>query len=447
MHQADTIHAVASLQDKLERIFTMRKGDRVQWDQAAFLRLLESLGRPHYHLPPILHVAGTNGKGSIVALLRSILEAAGYKVHAYTSPHLLRVNERIYLSGTEISDSYLEHLLDEVLDKAGDDVLSFFEVITGVAFKAFSDVPADVLLLEVGMGGRLDCTNVVPEKLVSVISRISLDHTDYLGTRVEDIAREKAGIMMKDVPAVVGCQGEAGKSIVQVLREIAAGKGAPILVCGDDWDVKASGRDDILFSYQGEDFTYPRPILAGVHQVYNAGAALAALSSVAEILPVSEKSIRKGLSQVFWPGRLQRIKAGALGLPEGSELWLDCGHNDSAGEVLAEQVKLWHEADGKSLSLVVGMLGSKDARSFLEPLLRHVDSVHLVGIEGEQSCFSPEALRDLVHLYMGNIAVPVNIHDNLKEALGIIAQDSDKPQRILVAGSVYLAGDFMRLLP
>ena len=208
MHKADLHHSNQSLQLKLEKIFQLRRTrSAVNWDREKYLDLLQHFGNPHAHLPPVIHVAGTNGKGSIIAMLRAVCEAAGMRVHCYTSPHLVQINERIVLAGKEIDDDLLESLIDEALGYIGDAPLSFFEVSTAIAFKAFSQVPADVLLLEVGMGGALDCTNVIEKSLVSVISRISMDHTQFLGDTIEEIAAQKSGIIKPGLPCIIGYQG------------------------------------------------------------------------------------------------------------------------------------------------------------------------------------------------------------------------------------------------
>ncbi|MCB1783037.1 MAG: bifunctional folylpolyglutamate synthase/dihydrofolate synthase [Alphaproteobacteria bacterium] len=448
MHKADLVHDNLSLQQKLEQIFVLRKSSRVNWDQAGYFALLERLGNPQNNVPPVLHVAGTNGKGSMVALLRAVLEAAGYKVHAYTSPHLLRVNERIYLAGQEISDSYLEHLIDEVLAFEESRNLSFFEIMTALAFKAFRDVSADVLLLETGMGGRLDCTNVVEKPLATLISRVSMDHMEFLGDTLEGIAAEKAGIIKAGVPCVAGYQGDGDAVVSRILIEAAQEKAAPLSLFGRDWRIAPDGSGGLRFSFDGEEHLWPWPGLEGVHQMYNAGAVLTALDLVKDVLPVSEKSMRKGFAAVSWPGRLQRFPAEAAGMPEDCVLWLDCGHNDSAGLALAAQAKLWAVgSDPRPLHLVLGMLGRKDVRAFLEPLWPFLASVRHVPISFEPSCLSAQAFEEIVRGFSSDQAgIYTGSFDSLQAALQDVVQDHAGPCRVLVAGSVYLAGDFMRLV-
>lgn len=421
----------------------MRTKSRVNWDQDGYRRLLAALGDPQHDLPPVIHVAGTNGKGSIVAMLRAIYEAAGYRVHAYTSPHLLRMNERIVLGGEEIGDEQLERRIDDVLEKAEGAPLSFFEITTALALKAFAENPADVLLLETGMGGRLDCTNVVEKPLAAIISRVSMDHTEFLGDTIEKIAAEKAGIIKPGVPCVAGYQGKNGASVLNVLQKAAQAKGASFYACGADWDVRETADEKMLHSFQGKTTKWPVPALAGAHQLCNAGAVLTALQVTGATRPVSRESCVKGLQSIRWPGRLQRLPVAAFGLSESAQVWLDCGHNDSAGEMLAQQAASWAARDPMPLHLVVGMLGTKDARRFLEPLLPHSGSVHLVPVEGESSCLSEDGLRHV--LVMSGYDRGMRRHESVAAALESFRGAGSAPFRLLIAGSVYLAGNVLRL--
>jgi dihydrofolate synthase/folylpolyglutamate synthase len=317
MHQADLRHPRPSLQKKLLALYQLRTGSKVNWDATAYRTLLRDMGEPHKKLPPVIHVAGTNGKGSIVAFLRAMLEAQGYRVHAYTSPHLLRVNERIRLAGEDITDNLLERMIDEVYAQHSLAGLSFFEITTALAFRAFSAVPADVLLLEVGMGGRLDCTNVIEDPLVSVISRISYDHTEFLGGTLADIAAEKGGILKAGRPCVVGAQGpeDDTRGVLGVLETLADERSTPLLVYGRDWRSFESG-GQMVFEARGERNVYPLPGLAGAHQILNAGAALMALRVVGDALPVSEEAKAQGLRRVVWPGRMQGLSRCLWGCPK-----------------------------------------------------------------------------------------------------------------------------------
>lgn len=442
MHVSDLRHTNPTLREKLERLYALRTRSRMNWDAQGYRTLLHNMGDPHLRLPPVIHIAGTNGKGSIVAFLRAILEAQGYRVHAYTSPHLQRVNERIVLAGEEISDARLEGLIDEVQAQHKLEDLSFFEITTAIAFKAFAETPADILLLEVGMGGRLDCTNVIEAPLVSVISRISRDHTEFLGEDIAQIAREKAGIIKPGRPCVLSAQAEGadGDAVLAAVAETAGALGAPLYAFGRHWLSHAS-KDGIIFEHGAERLYLPAPGLCGAHQMINAGAAIMALRLVSDALVVSGESISLGLRNVRWNGRLQRFEGRAFGLGEHTEVWLDSGHNDSAGEVLAQMIRGWAADDPKPVRLVLGMLAHKDVRGFLAPLARLVDGIYLTPIQGEPQGLTPARLREAAGDLTGSCAVQA--YGSLPEALE--AANSAGPCRLLVAGSVYLAGDFLRL--
>lgn len=404
--------------------------------------MLRNMGDPHLRLPPVIHVAGTNGKGSIVAFLRAILEAQGNRVHTYTSPHLQRVNERIVLAGAEISDAYLERLIDEAQAQHNLADLSFFEITTAIAFEAFAETPADVLLLEVGMGGRLDCTNVIASPLVSIISRISRDHTEFLGEEIAQIALEKAGIIKPGRPCVLSAQadGADGDAVLRAVVEAAGAARAAVYAFGRDWRSFSEG-GGMAFEQGDERLHLPAPALYGAHQIANAGAAIMALRLVSDALPVSADSIARGLQSVRWNGRLQKFAGPSLGLGEHTEVWLDSGHNDSAGEVLAQMIRGWTVDDPKPVRLVLGMLAHKDVRGFLAPLAGLVDGIYLTPIQGEAQGLTPARLREAAGDLTGSC--PVQAFGALPEALEAAAAGG--LCRILVAGSVYLAGDFLSL--
>lgn len=442
MHQADLKHDDRALRDKLETIFQLRRTrSKINWDRGQYLDLLAAFGNPHLNLPPVIHVAGTNGKGSIVAILRAILQAQGFKVHCYTSPHLIHVNERITLAGQTIDNAYLEQLIDQALDYNDGAPLSFFEITTALAFKAFSETPADILLLEVGLGGRLDCTNVIDDPLVSVINRISLDHTDFLGNDIRDIAAEKAGIMKADIPCIIGYQGAGNDSdtVNDVLTEEIASSGACSCKNGVEWDVCSSG-EKIEFSFEGQDYNFPLPSLQGAHQVQNAGVALATLFSLRQYIEVSDQAIEDGLTSVNWPGRLQSIDVASFGVSDDCKIWLDSGHNDSAGQALAEEAMQWKVLDYRPLHLIMGMLDTKDSARFLSPLLPHLTALHIVSISSDPHSQTKDDIE-------GNIKemrydMPIYAHDGCIDAIQSIARDNPS-SRILIAGSVYLAGEVL----
>jgi len=443
MHIADLQHDDQNLQKKLEHIFQLRRTkSAINWDQSMFLDLLEAFGNPQDHLPPVIHIAGTNGKGSTVALLRSILEGSGQKVHAYTSPHLVNVNERIVLAGEHISNQRLEALIDEALSYIDDAPLSFFEIMTAVAFKAFSETPADVLLLEVGMGGRLDCTNVIKNPILSVINRISMDHTQFLGDTIREIAAEKAGIIKSGVPCVIGFQGqdENAEEISHVLRNAAQNDNTSIYQCGCEWNVQEKeGR--LEFEIGGATKSYVLPALAGQHQILNAGLALACLQILSENFNIDDASINKGLETVSWPGRLQKLHDAWPNGSHGHEIWLDAGHNDSAGEALSHQIKRWNEEHHKPLHLIVGMLKMKSPKPYLEPLLDQVDHLHAVPIQSDPNTHTRETLLEFIdteHIQKNKI----HEHESVFDAVSAILNEY-KDCRIIISGSVYLAGEVL----
>jgi dihydrofolate synthase / folylpolyglutamate synthase len=401
-------------------------------------RLLERLGHPERSLPPVVHVAGTNGKGSTIAFLRAFLEAAGLRVHVYTSPHLVRFHERIRLAGRLIADDDLAALLEECEKANGEEPITFFEATTAAAFLAFSREPADIVLLETGLGGRLDATNVVDRPAATAITRISRDHMQFLGETIGQIAAEKAGILKSGVPAVIAPQPstEAGR----VLRERARALGAPVLAGGADWRV-APQAGGFRFEGTGRSLDLPMPGLAGLHQTVNAGTALACL----DLLPfprVPDDAVRRGLCAVEWPARLQRLTRGPLvdKLPEGWDLWLDGGHNDSAGEVLAAQAAAW-AGDGRPLALVFGMLATKEPRDFLAPLAPFATSLRAVAIPGEEAGLGANEAAEAARQAGIRDAAPADDAGTALDAL--IASGTpagNRPARILICGSLYLAG-------
>ena len=442
MHQADLKHNAKALRDKLDTIFQLRRTrSKVNWDRGKYLDLLDAFDNPHLNLPPVIHVAGTNGKGSIIAILQAILQAQGLKVHSYTSPHLIHVNERITLAGQAIDNEYLEQLIDEALEYNKGAPLSFFEITTALAFKAFSDISADVLLLEVGLGGRLDCTNVIDAPLASVINRISLDHTDFLGGDIRDIAAEKAGIMKGGVTCVIGNQGIGNNStaVNEVLANNIVTSGAHVCKHGSEWDVRSSG-ERMVFSFENHEYNFPLPSLSGAHQVQNAGVALATLFSLRQHIEVSDQAIEYGLNSVYWPGRLQNIDVSYFGVSDDCDVWLDSGHNDSAGEALAAEIVEWQTKDNKTLHLIMGMLDTKDSARFLTPLLPHITALHIVSISSDPKSQTKDDVESIVN----NICdeVPVYEHGDCMESIRCIARDNPS-SRILIAGSVYLAGEVL----
>ncbi len=397
-------------------------------------RLLAALGNPEARLPPVIHVAGTNGKGSVIAFLRAFFEAAGYRVHGYTSPHLVRVNERYRVAGRLIGDGELIAVLEECEAANEGAPITFFEITTAAAFLAFSRTPADVVLIETGLGGRLDATNMVARPLITAITPVSVDHVQFLGETLSEIAGEKAGILKPGVPAVIGPQHpEAAEAIAARAEAI----GAPLVRHGADWRAEAVD-GGMVWRGAARALELPAPSLAGAHHVDNAGLAIACLEELSGFR-VGEAAIREGLRAVEWPGRMQRLTRGTpidglLGLGGGGwEVWLDGGHNPAAGSALAAIAGGWRD---RPLHLVFGILASKDGVGFLKPLAPLVSSVRTIAIAGEQASLSADEAADVARR-AGLSAEPAA---SLDEAIAAIAEDSPRPARILICGSLYLVG-------
>jgi dihydrofolate synthase / folylpolyglutamate synthase len=392
-------------------------------------RLLAALGNPQDHFPPAVHVAGTKGKGSTVATMRACLEAAGCRVHAYISPHLVHFHERIRLAGRLIDEERLITLLEECERANRGAPITFFEITTAAAFLAFARVPADIVLLEVGLGGRLDATNVLRRPAVSAITPVSLDHQALLGDTVAAIAGEKAGILKPGVTAVIAPQpGEAAT----VIEARAAAVGAPLYRAGHEWRCVVSGGG---MRYEGERwrFDLPSPSLIGAHQIVNAGTAIACLERLSGF-DVPAAAIADGLRHIDWPARLQLLRRGPLVdvVPPDWELWLDGGHNPLAGEILADVAAGWHD---RPLYLVVGMMNTKDAAGFIAPLAKHASALWAVTIPGEKNALPAEAIVAAA----GSVGLPAQTAASVLAAIrDIPARDGEG--RVLICGSLYFAG-------
>jgi dihydrofolate synthase / folylpolyglutamate synthase len=390
------------------------------------LRLLAALGNPQESLPPVIHVAGTNGKGSTVAFLRSCLEAAGKRVHVYTSPHLVRFAERIRLAGKLIDEAALAAVLEDCERANQGAPITFFEITTAAAFLSFSRVPADYVLLEVGLGGRFDATNVITPA-VTAITPVSLDHQQFLGDTVAKIAFEKAGILKPGVPAVIAPQSpEAAAVIASRAQEI----GAKLYRAETEW--KATARTDRCLAYRGRGrLVLPRPGLLGPHQYANAGTAIACLESLPDFT-LSRERLARGIAQVEWPARLQHLTDGKLArvIPAAGELWLDGGHNTAGGEALAAQAKTWRD---KKLNLVFGMLKTHDAAGFLTALKPYVGRVEAITIPGEENARPADDIADIAK----SIGLRAAARSGITEAVTAAAAPG---VRVLICGSLYLAG-------
>ncbi|PZQ98077.1 MAG: bifunctional folylpolyglutamate synthase/dihydrofolate synthase [Cereibacter sphaeroides] len=387
-------------------------------------RLLEKLGHPEARIPPAIHIAGTNGKGSTQAMIRAGLEAGGAKVHAYTSPHLARFHERIRLAGELISEPDLASLLDECVEANGPDPITFFEITTCAAFLAFARTPADWTLLEVGLGGRLDATNVIIPRL-TIITPVSLDHQQYLGDTVALITGEKAGIIKRGVPCIVGPQTEEG---LEVIETRAARLGAPLFIHGQHWNAFEE-RGRLIYQDENGLLDLPLPNLPGPHQIQNAGAAIAALRHLGQ----GPEACEAAVTGAYWPARMQRLRHGPLiDAAPGVELWLDGGHNPAGGEALAATLARMPK---RSTHLICGMLNTKDIAGYLRPLAAQAQSLTAVSIPGEANTL-PAAETEAA---ARSTDIPATSASSVESALATIAA-ADPNARVLICGSLYLAG-------
>jgi dihydrofolate synthase/folylpolyglutamate synthase len=404
-------------------------------------RILTALDHPERHLPPVIHVAGTNGKGSTVAFMRAILEAAGKIVHVYTSPNLVRLNERFRLGqrdgGKFVSDEELAATLAECEAKNGDGPITVFEIETAAAFLLFSRHPADILLLEVGLGGRLDATNVVEHPLVSIITRLSLDHREFLGDTVEKIAAEKAGILKAGVPAIVTTQ---PREALAVIERQAARLKAPLHIAGENW-TSTEERGRLVYQDDNGLLDLPSPKLYGRHQFENAGAAIAALRVSGLKLPAA--AYEAGMTRVEWPARMQRLSQGRLTalLPPESELWLDGGHNADGGQAIAAALADLEERVSRPLVLIVGMLATKDSAGFLKNFSGLARRVITVPIHQDKTVPAAELAA-----IAGSVGIPALLRDDVESAIALAGKlDLQPAPRILITGSLYLAGEVLAL--
>ena len=392
-------------------------------------RLLGRLGNPQDSLPPVVHVAGTNGKGSTQAMIRAGMEAEGLKVHAYTSPHLARFHERIRLAGELISEPHLTEVLDECYAANGSDPITYFEITTCAALLAMARTPADYTLLEVGLGGRLDATNVVAAPRLTIITPVSFDHPQFLGNTVAEIAGEKAGILKRGVACVVGPQPE---DAAEVIEARAATVGAPLIAHGQHWHV---GEERGRLVYQDERglLDLPMPNLPGAHQIENAGAALAALRA----LGLGERAAEAAVTRAFWPARMQRLREGPLvESAPGVELWLDGGHNASAGQAIGRHMAT---LPARETFLICGMLNTKDVTGYLAPLAPVTERLLAVSIPGEANTLSAAETVAAAR----KVGMAAEEAASVTEALARIV--AERPEaRVLICGSLYLAGHVLR---
>ncbi len=399
-------------------------------------RLLGDLGAPHKRLPPVVHIAGTNGKGSTIAFMRAALEAAEKRVHVYTSPHLARFNERIRLGGALVEDERLAEALDRCEAVNAGQSISVFEITTAAALLLFSEAPADYLLLEVGLGGRFDATNVIDAPAASIITPVSFDHPEFLGDTVEKIAYEKAGILRRGAPAIIAEQEEGA---LRVIEREALRVGAPSILAGRDFFVRAEHGRLIFEDHEGL-LDLPLPRLPGRHQHGNAASAIAALRVILPALPA--RAFERGLLEADWPARLQRLRGGPLVAlaPARAEVWLDGAHNEAGGRVLAEAMANFEDQSPRPLALICGSLASKDTAGFLAHFKGLAQETLAVPIVGEHSGRAAEEVATIAR----GVGLSAAACDSVASALRFLsARDWRKPPRILIAGSLYLAGQVL----
>ena len=414
--------------DPISERLKLRHPQRIDLSLERMHALCAALGEPQDRLPPVVHVAGTNGKGSTVAFIRAIAEAAGLRVHTYTSPHLVRFNERIRLAGRLIGDDALHAVLDRVEAVASE--ATVFESATAAAFLAMSETPADLAVVEVGLGGLLDATNVIARPLLSVITPVDLDHAEFLGTSVAGIAAEKAGILKPGARGLIARQSE---EVMAVIAARAAVVRAPLTVMGVEFDAWAE-RGGLAFQDQDRFLDLPAPALVGVHQIANAGLAVA----VALELDLPEAAIAEGLRAVRWPARMQRLTTGPYAdaaKASDAELWLDGGHNPHAARALAQTLIERQAKAPRPLALIVGMLANKDAGGFFEAVRDSGAAVFTVPFEG--ACAEPEALAAVARGHGLGATPSASTAEALERALRLGAG------RVVICGSLYLAGEVL----
>lgn len=431
-------HAVSTdpaVQTQLDRLWSLSPGADVL-GLGRITRLLARLGDPHRALPPVFHVAGTNGKGSTCAFLRSALEASRHRVHVYTSPHLVRFNERIRLAGRLIEDAALAPLLAEVLDQADGIGASFFEITTAAAFLAFARTPADACVIEVGLGGRLDATNVLPAPVACGIAALGIDHQAFLGDSLEQIAAEKAGIAKAGAPLVTM---HYPPDIAAPIARAAAAVGAPWYALDEAWRFTVAERR-LRYSDAAGTLDLPLPTLPGTHQSANLSLAIAMIRHQSAV-PVPVSALEVAATATHWPARLQRLSSGPLTAALGSmPVWLDGGHNPSAGEAIAASLaRLTDDQGTRRLTVVIGMLANKDVAGFLEPFAEAIDTLVAVPVPGH-ACHAP---ADLVAVAAG-LGIPHRESAaDVPSAIARIAARPTPPGSILIAGSLYLAGEVL----
>ncbi|WP_455479437.1 bifunctional folylpolyglutamate synthase/dihydrofolate synthase [Bartonella sp. B23] len=403
-------------------------------------RLLERLDNPHLKLAPVIHIAGTNGKGSASAICRALLENAGYRVHVYSSPHLVNWNERCRIGqkrgGKLVTESQLTETIREVIKVNCQEPITVFEIFTAAAFMLFSTHPADVVILEVGLGGRFDATNVIKKSAVSLIMPIDYDHETFLGNTIAEIAFQKGGIIKPEIPVVIGKQDH--DETLSILTALADKNKAPYSLFGQDYQSYTEYGRMVFQNSQGL-MDLPLPNLIGAHQIANAGASLEAIYQAG--FKLSEQAISHALQNIYWPARMQHLTHGHLvdQLSPGIDLWLDGGHNPAAGKVIATELAQWRKKSNRSIIMIVGMLNTKDAVGYFQHLAKLVDKVYTIPLIGNSAGVCPEILT-VSAKKVGILASP---QAHLQDALQRINSDH-REAIVLISGSLYLAGDILR---
>ena len=419
--------------DKVLKRLEVLHPKQIDLSLGRILKLLKRLGNPHLKLPPTIHVAGTNGKGSTIAFLRSIFENNDYKVHTYTSPHLINFNERIRVNSQIIDNENLIELLEECEFYNKNDPITFFEITTAAAYLCFSKKQADILLLETGLGGRFDATNVISDKICSVLTPISMDHMTFLGKSIKSITREKVGIFKRNRPAIISPQ---TKEALEVIEKEVSQKNIELFKYGSDWEIIKKSREKFLMRIFEEEFEVPKPKLFGEHQIYNAGLAIT-VSKILKDFSFDNKKIYDGVHETFWPARMQQIDNGKLKEIAGKnyELWLDGGHNSHASEMLLDNLKKWEK---DNLFLIFGMINGKEPKEFLTKIFPLIKSLQVIPIKKNQFIGSKEIQQIFKDEY-GIIRPEKTIQNAIK-----YITNNFTGGKIVICGSLYLAGDVLK---
>ena len=399
-------------------------------------KLLRKLDNPHLKLPPVIHVAGTNGKGSVISYLRSIYEKNGLNVHTYTSPHLIKFNERIRINSSLINNKYLSSLLEECEDKNNGESITFFEITTAAAFLAFSRIDSDLLLLETGLGGKYDATNIIKNSLCSIITPISMDHMNFLGTNLKKIANEKIGILKKQSLIILSKQKE---SVRKLIRNEVKKKKAILFEEGIHWKISKIIKNSFVLNFSGNDFEFEKPSLHGNHQIENVSTALASIMAVKKF-KLEMKKINLGIRSAVWPGRMQNLNNGKLKkiVGENFELWLDGGHNAHASEILFTEIDKWKNS---KIILILGMVSGKDPVKFLKKIVNKISLLILLPIDNHQY-IHPYKIKESLNKSLAGFK-EIETCVNINEALKLISNRFIKG-KVLICGSLYLAGEVLK---